>query len=150
MAEDKEQEVQETEAATATASSGAATSGKFEALLEQIDAMSVRDLVDLVEDIEKRYNVSASAAVAVAAAPAAGGDGAADDAPATLSVILKGPGQSKVQVIKKVKEITGKGLKESKELVDNAPSPIKEGIDADEANAIKAQLEEVGADVELK
>lgn len=159
MAEEKEQEVQETENSEATeteeataaeSNGGAQTSGKFEALLEQIDAMSVRDLVDLVEDIEKRYNVSASAAVAVAAAPAAGDEAGGAEAVSTLSVILKGAGQQKVQVIKKIKEITGKGLKESKELVDNAPSPVKEGIDVDEANSLKAQLEEVGAEVELK
>lgn len=150
MAEEKKQEATATEEATAVESNGGAqSSGKFEALLEQIDAMSVRDLVDLVEDIEKRYNVSASAAVAVA--PAAAGDEAdGAEVVSTLSVILKAAGQQKVQVIKKIKEITGKGLKESKELVDNAPSPVKEGIDVDEANSLKAQLEEVGAEVELK
>lgn len=124
---------------------------KFEALLKQIDEMTVRDLVDLVSDIEKRYNVSASAAVAVAAAPGAGGGAGAEDAgPATISVILKSAGQQKVQVIKAVKEITGKGLKESKDLVDGAPAPIKTGISVEEANAIKAKLEEVGAEIELK
>lgn len=122
---------------------------KFEALLKQIDEMTVRDLVDLVSDIEKRYNVSASAAVAVAAAPAAGG-AAADAGPATISVILKSAGQQKVQVIKVVKELTGKGLKESKDLVDGAPAPIKTGISVEEANSIKAKLEEVGAEIELK
>ncbi len=150
MAEEKD--VQETEAAEANGSNGAAkSSGKFEKLLEQIDQMSVRDLVDLVEDIENRYNVSASAAVAVAAAPAAGGGGGeADAGSSTVSLVLKSAGQQKVQVIKKVKEITGKGLKESKELVDGAPSPVKEGISVDEANSIKAQLEDVGAEVESK
>lgn len=160
MAEEKDvqetKEVQETEAAEqangAPESNGAPEqSGKFEALLSQIDEMSVRDLVDLVEDIEKRYNVSASAAVAVAAAPAAAGaDVGGGEASSTVSVILKSAGQQKVQVIKKVKEITGKGLKESKELVDNAPGPIKEGVDMEEANNLKAQLEEAGAEVEIK
>lgn len=132
-----------------TVQNGAAS--KFEALLKQIDEMSVRDLVDLVADIEKRYNVSASAAVAVAAAPAAGGgDAGAAAGPATVSVILKSAGQQKVQVIKVVKELTGKGLKESKDLVDGAPSPIKSGISVEEANGIKAKLEEVGAEIELK
>lgn len=145
----KEKETQETEAAEANGNGAAKTSGKFEKLLEQIDQMSVRDLVDLVEDIENRYNVSAAAAVAVAAAPAAGG-GEADAGSSTVSIVLKSAGQQKVQVIKKVKEITGKGLKESKELVDGAPSPIKEGIGVEEANSIKAQLEDVGAEVEIK
>jgi len=137
---------QQAEAATATADP------RFEDFLKQIDEMTVRDLVGLVEAIEERYNVSASAAMAVAAAPAAdggGGEGEAAGGPSTVTVTLKSAGQQKVQVIKKVKEITGKGLKESKELVDGAPSPIKEGISPDEADSLKAQLEEVGAEVEI-
>ena len=133
--------------AEANVQNGAAS--KFEALLKQIDEMTVRDLVDLVSDIEKRYNVSASAAMAVAAVPAAAGDAAAAG-PATVSVILKSAGQQKVQVIKMVKELTGKGLKESKDLVDGAPAPVKTGISVEEANTIKAKLEEVGAEIELK
>ncbi len=154
MAEEKEvQETEATEAAPEAAESNGGAkpqSGKFEDLLAKIDEMTVRDLVDLVEDIENRYNVSASAAAVAVAAPAAGGDGGGDAASSTVSVILKSAGQQKVQVIKKVKELTGKGLKESKELVDGAPSPVKENVDMDEANTIKAQLEEVGAEVELK
>jgi len=153
MAEEKE--VQETEAAEAngaaeTNSEAKPQSGKFEDLLSKIDEMTVRDLVDLVEDIENRYNVSASAAAVAVAAPAGGGGDGGDAASSTVSVILKSAGQQKVQVIKKVKELTGKGLKESKELVDGAPSPVKENIDTEEANTLKAQLEEVGAEVELK
>lgn len=155
----EENEVQETEATEANGAAEAAESnggakaqsGKFEELLAQIDEMTVRDLVDLVEDIEARYNVSASAAAVAVAAPAGGGDaGGGDAGSSTVNVILKAAGQQKVQVIKKVKELTGKGLKESKELVDGAPSPIKENVEMDEANTIKAQLEEAGAEVELK
>ena len=146
----EENEVQETEATEAAEANGAAEaaesngggkaqSGKFEELLAQIDEMTVRDLVDLVEDIEARYNVSASAAAVAVAAPAGGGDaGGGDAGSSTVNVILKAAGQQKVQVIKKVKELTGKGLKESKELVDGAPSPVKENVEMDEANTIKA------------
>jgi large subunit ribosomal protein L7/L12 len=155
MAEEKEvQETEETAEANGAAEateSGGEQSGKFEALLTQIDEMTVRDLVDLVEDIEKRYNVSAQAApMMMAAGGGAGGDAGGAEAGGKVNVMLKGAGQQKVQVIKKVKEITGKGLKESKELVDGAPSAIKEGVEMDEANEIKAALEEVGAEVEFK
>jgi large subunit ribosomal protein L7/L12 len=159
MAEEKEvQETEETEdtaasngAAEASNDSGAEQSGKFEALLTQIDEMTVRDLVDLVEDIEKRYNVSAAAAAPVMmAGGGGGGEAGGAEAGGKVTVMLKGAGQQKVQVIKKVKEITGKGLKESKELVDGAPSAIKEGVELDEANEVKAALEEVGAEVEIK
>ena len=119
-------------------------------ILDAIDEMSVKDLHALVKTLEEKYDVSAQAAVAVAAAPAAGG--AADDGggPSTMSVILTNPGQQKVQLIKKIKELTGKGLKECKELVDNLPAPIKEGIPEDEAVQLKSQIEEAGGEVELK
>ncbi len=146
----EENDVQETQEATEQQAETATADPRFEDFLKQIDEMTVRDLVDLVEAIEERYNVSASAAMAVAAAPAAGGGDAGDaGGVSTVTVTLKSAGQQKVQVIKKVKEITGKGLKESKELVDGAPSPVKEGISPDEADQIKAQLEEVGAEVEI-
>lgn len=155
MAEEKNAQAtaEEQEASQAEETATTETDSRFEALLQQIDQMTVRDLVDLVASIEKRYNVSASAAVAAVAMPAAAGaagDGAAAEGGAsTVTVTLKSAGQSKIQVIKKVKEITGLGLKESKELVDKAPSPVKEGISPDEAENIKAQLEEVGAEVEI-
>jgi len=123
-----------------------------EEILETIDGMTVRELAELVEAIEERYNVSAQAAVApVAVAAGAGAPGAAPAEEKTaFKVVLKSPGQQKVQLIKLVKELTGKGLKESKALVDELPAVIKEGLDEEEANSLKARLEEVGAEVELQ
>ena len=121
-----------------------------EDILEAIDEMTVKDLHSLVKDLEEKYEVSAQAAVA--AAPAAAGaaaGGEAEAAPSTVTVKLTNAGQQKVQLIKKVKEITGKGLKECKELVDDLPATIKEGIDEDEANQIREQLEEYGAEVDI-
>ncbi len=123
-----------------------------EDILEAIDNMTVKDLHALVKALEEKYGVSAQAAVAVAAPAAGAAPGAAAEAaaPATVKVVLKNAGQQKVQVIKKVKDITGKGLKESKELVDKLPAVLKEGISPEEAEQIKAQLEEVGAEVEIQ
>jgi large subunit ribosomal protein L7/L12 len=122
-----------------------------EEILEAIDNMTVKDLHALVKALEEKYGVSAQAAVAVApAAGAAAGAAAEAAAPTTVKVVLKNAGQQKVQVIKKVKDITGKGLKESKELVDKLPAVIKEGISPEEAEQLKAQLEEVGAEVEIQ
>ncbi len=123
-----------------------------EEILEAIDNMTVKDLHALVKALEEKYGVSAQAAVAVAAPAAGAAPGAAAEAaaPATVKVVLKNAGQQKVQVIKKVKDITGKGLKESKELVDKLPAVLKEGISPEEAEQIKAQLEEVGAEVEIQ
>ncbi len=123
-----------------------------EEILEAIDNMTVKDLHALVKALEEKYGVSAQAAVAVAAAPgaAAGAAGAEAAAPSTVKVVLTNAGQQKVQVIKKVKEITGKGLKECKELVDNLPAVLKEGISPEEAEQLKAQLQELGAEVEVQ
>ncbi len=122
-----------------------------EEILEAIDNMTVKDLHALVKALEEKYGVSAQATVAVApAAGAAAGAAAEAAAPTTVKVVLKNAGQQKVQVIKKVKDITGKGLKESKELVDKLPAVIKEGISPEEAEQLKAQLEEVGAEVEIQ
>ncbi len=122
-----------------------------EEILQEIENMSVKDLADLVEMIEERFNVSAAMAapVAVAAAPGAGGEGG-EAAPETYKVVLTNPGQKKIQVIKEIKEITGKGLKECKELVDNLPATIKEGVGPEEAASLKEKLEAAGAEVELK
>jgi len=124
--------------------------GKDE-ILQEIENMTVKDLADLVEMIEDRFNVSAAmmAPVAVAAAPGAGaeGGGAATEA---YKIVLTSPGQKKIQVIKEIKEITGKGLKECKELVDNLPATIKDSVGADEASSIKEKLEAAGAEVELQ
>jgi len=124
-----------------------------EDILQQIEEMSVKDLADLVEAIEERFNVSAAMAapVAVAAAPAAGGaEGEAGGAAETLKVVMTSAGQKKIQVIKEIKEITGKGLKECKELADSLPATIKENVNADEAASIKEKLEAAGAEIELQ
>ena len=123
-----------------------------ETILQEIENMSVKDLADLVEMIEERFNVSAAMAapVAVAAAPGEAGAGTGEDAVESFKVVIINPGQKKIQVIKEIKEITGKGLKECKELVDNLPATIKEGIGGDEATSLKEKLEAAGAEVELK
>ncbi len=122
-----------------------------EEILQEIENMTVKDLADLVEMIEERFNVSAAMAapVAVAAAPGAGGEGG-EAAAESYKVVLTSPGQKKIQVIKVIKEITGKGLKECKELVDKLPATIKENVGPDEAANLKEKLEEAGADVELQ
>ena len=116
--------------------------------IEEIKALNVMELADLVKAIEEEFGVSAAAPVAVAAAPVAGA--AAADEKTEFDVILAEVGASKINVIKAVREITGLGLKEAKDLVDNAPKPLKEGASKEDADAIKAKLEEVGAKVELK
>jgi large subunit ribosomal protein L7/L12 len=124
-----------------------------EDILQQIEEMSVKDLADLVEAIEERFNVSAAMAapVAVAVGPAAGGaEGDAGGAADTLKVVMTSAGQKKIQVIKEIKEITGKGLKECKELADSLPATIKEDVSPDEATSIKEKLEAAGAEIELQ
>ena len=116
-------------------------------IIEAIKAMTVLELNELVKACEEEFGVSAAAPVAVAGA-AAGGDAAAEQT--EFTVVLKEVGGEKIKVIKVVREITGLGLKEAKDLVDGAPQNVKEGIEKAEAEAIKAQLEEVGATVELK
>ncbi len=122
-----------------------------EDILQQIEEMSVKDLADLVEAIEERFNVSAAMAapVAVAVAPGAAGEGETEAAE-TLKVVMTSAGQKKIQVIKEIKEITGKGLKECKELADGLPATIKEDVGADEATSIKEKLEAAGAEIELQ
>ncbi|PWM41026.1 MAG: 50S ribosomal protein L7/L12 [Clostridiales bacterium] len=117
-------------------------------IIEEIKTLSVMELADLVHAIEEEFGVSAAAPVAVAAAPAGGA--AAAEEKTEFDVILASAGESKINVIKAVKEITGLGLKEAKELVDNAPKPIKEGVSKDEAEEIKTKLSDAGATVELK
>ena len=118
-------------------------------ILNAIAEMSVMDVVALVEAMEEKFGVSAAAAVA--AAPAAAGDaGAAVEEQTEFDVILTGPGEKKVNVIKAVRELTGLGLKEAKEMVDSAPSTIKEAASKADAEAAKKKLEEAGASVELK
>jgi large subunit ribosomal protein L7/L12 len=122
-------------------------------IFEQLGNMSVLEMVELKKKIEDEWGITAAAPVAVAApgAAAAGGDGAAAaEEKTSFDVVLANAGGQKIQVIKVVRAITGLGLKEAKDLVDSAPKPVKEGIAEDEANSIKAQLEEAGASVEVK
>jgi len=122
-------------------------------VFDELGKMSVLDLVELKKRIEDEWGITAAAPVAVAApgAAPAGGDGAAAaEEKTSFDVVLNAAGGQKIQVIKVVRAITGLGLKEAKDLVDSAPKPVKEGIAEDEANSIKAQLEEAGATVEVK
>jgi len=117
---------------------------------EQLVNLTVKEVNELAEILKDEYGIEpAAAAVAVAGGAAAGGEDAAE-AQTEFDVILKSPGGSKLNVVKVVKDITGLGLKEAKEMVDNAPSPIKEGASKEDAEAAKAKLEEAGAEVELK
>ncbi|HEV8248524.1 MAG TPA: 50S ribosomal protein L7/L12 [Gaiellaceae bacterium] len=123
-------------------------------IFEQLGSMSVLELVELKNKIEEEWGITAAAPVAVAAPGAAPGaapaDGAAAEEQTAFDVVLTGAGDKKIQVIKVVRAITGLGLKEAKDLVDGAPNPVKEGVAKDEADSIKAQLEEAGAAVEVK
>jgi large subunit ribosomal protein L7/L12 len=120
-------------------------------VFEQLGSMTVLELVELKNKIEEEWGITAAAPVAVAAgAPAAGGDGAAAEEKTSFDVVLTNAGAQKIQVIKVVRAVTGLGLKEAKDLVDSAPKPVKEGVAQEEADQIKAQLEEAGASVELK
>ena len=128
-------------------------SEKVTALIEEIKELTVIELADLVSALEEEFGVSAQAPVAVAAAgaPAAGAPaGGVADEQTEFDVVLESAGQEKVKVIKVVKDITGLGLKDAKALVDGAPKPVKEGASKEEADEIKAKLEEVGAVVEVK
>jgi large subunit ribosomal protein L7/L12 len=119
-------------------------------VFDELGKMSVLDLVELKKKIEDEWGITAAAPVAVAApgaAPAAGDGAAAAEEKTSFDVVLESPGGQKIQVIKVVRAITGLGLKEAKDLVDSSPKPVKEGIAEDEANSIKAQLEEAGATV---
>jgi large subunit ribosomal protein L7/L12 len=119
-------------------------------ILEAIAGMSVMEVVELIEAMEEKFGVSAAAAVAAAPAAAGGGDAAAAEEKTEFDVILASFGSNKVAVIKAVRGVTGLGLKEAKEAVEGAPTPLKEGVSKDEAEDIKKQLEEAGATVEVK
>ena len=121
-----------------------------EDILETISNMSVMDVVDLISAMEEKFGVSAAAPVAVAAGPAAGGEAAAAEEKTEFDVVLASFGSQKVPVIKAVREITGLGLKEAKDLVEGAPAAVKEGISKEEADGIVKKLEEAGATVEVK
>ena len=119
-------------------------------VFDELGKMSVLELVELKDKIEEEWGITAAAPVAVAAPGAAAGDGAAAEEKTSFDVVLTAPGGQKIQVIKVVRAVTGLGLKEAKDLVDSAPKPVKEGAAQEEADQIKAQLEEAGATVELK
>jgi len=121
-----------------------------EDILDTIANMSVMDVVELIDAMEEKFGVTAAAPVAAAAAPAAGGDAGAAEEKSEFDVVLTSFGGQKVPVIKAVREITGLGLKEAKDLVEGAPSPIKEGVEKAEAEEVQKKLEEAGASVELK
>ena len=119
-------------------------------VFESLGSMSVLELVELKNKIEEEWGITAAAPVAVAAAGPAAGAAAAVEEKTSFDVVLTGAGAQKIQVIKVVRAVTGLGLKEAKDLVDSAPQPVKEGVAQDEADSVKAQLEEAGASVELK
>lgn len=121
----------------------------LKSLAESLVNLTVKEATELAEILKEEYGIEpAASAVAVAAAPAAGG--AAEEEKTSFDVILKAPGGAKLQVVKLVKDLIGVGLKEAKDLVDAAPRPVKEGVSKEEAESLKAKLEEAGAEVELK
>lgn len=122
----------------------------LKAFAEQLVNLSVKEVNELATILKEEYGIEPAAAAVAVAAPAAGGEAAAVEEKTSFDVILKSAGAQKLAVVKLVKELTSLGLKEAKELVDAAPKAIKEGVSKDEANALKAQLEEAGAEVEVK
>ena len=121
-----------------------------EQVIEDIKNMTVLELAELVKAVEEEFGVSAAATAVAVAAPAAGGAAEAAEEKTEFDVILKNVGSEKIKVIKTVRELTGLGLKEAKELVDNAPKPVKEGVSKEEADKIVAAFKEVGAEMEVK
>ena len=119
-------------------------------ILDAIGSMTVLELSQLIKDMEEKFGVSAAAAVAVAAPAAGGGAAAAAEEKTEFTVMLAAAGENKVNTIKAVREVTGLGLKEAKDLVDGAPKPVKEGVNKADAEAIKKKMEEAGAKVEVK
>ena len=117
---------------------------------EQLVNLTVKEVNELADILKEEYGIEPAASAVAVAGPAAGGGGEAAEEKTEFDVILKAAGGSKLAVVKLVKELTGQGLKEAKELVDNAPSPLKEGVSKDEAEGLKKSLEEAGAEVELK
>lgn len=147
---DEEKKVEETTEATSDEKKDVEVPEKFKKLVEEIEKMSVMDLADLVKVLEDKFGVSAAAPAMMMAGPAAAGEADAAEEKSSFDVELTAAGDSKINVIKAVRTITGQGLKEAKDLVDGAPSVIKEGAAKEEAEEIKKQLEEAGATVTLK
>ena len=119
-------------------------------LAEELVNLTVKDVKELADILKEEYGIEPAAAAVAVAAPAAGGAAAAEAEKTEFDVILKSAGAAKLAVVKLVKELTGLGLKEAKEVVDKAPAPLKEKVSKEEANSLKTQLEEAGAEVELK
>jgi len=119
-------------------------------LAEELVNLTVKEVNELADILKEEYNIEPAAAAVAVAGPAAGGEGGAAEEKTSFDVILKAPGGAKLQVVKLVKELTGLGLKEAKGVVDSAPAPVKEGVSKEEAEAVKTQLEEAGAEVEIK
>ncbi|MFK7756646.1 MAG: 50S ribosomal protein L7/L12 [Flavobacteriales bacterium] len=122
----------------------------LKAMAEDLVNLTVKDVNELAQILKDEYNIEPAAAAVAVAAGGGGADGGGAEEKSEFDVILKAAGGSKLAVVKLVKELTGLGLKEAKDIVDSAPAPLKEGISKDEAEALKAQLEEAGAEVELK
>jgi large subunit ribosomal protein L7/L12 len=119
-------------------------------IVDELSTLTVLEAAELAKMLEEKWGVTAAAAVAVAAAPGAGGGAAPAEEKTEFTVVLAAAGDKKIEVIKEVRALTGLGLKEAKDLVEGAPKNVKEGVNKDEANKIKATLEKVGAKVELK
>lgn len=122
----------------------------LKALAEELVNLTVKEVSELATILKDEYGIEPAAAAVAVAGPAAGGDAGAAEEQTEFDVILKAPGGAKLQIVKLVKELTGLGLKEAKEVVDGAPKAIKEGVSKEEAEGLKAKLEEAGAEVELK
>ena len=118
-------------------------------IADQLVELTVKEVNELLEVLKEEHGIEPAAAAVAVAGPAAGGEGAAEEK-TEFDVILKAPGGAKLQIVKLVKELTGLGLKEAKAVVDSSPAPVKEGVSKDEAESLKTQLEEAGAEVELK
>jgi large subunit ribosomal protein L7/L12 len=119
-------------------------------IVDDLSTLTVLEAAELAKMLEEKWGVSAAAAVAVAAAPGAGGAAAPAEEKTEFTVVLASAGEKKIEVIKEVRALTGLGLKEAKDLVEGAPKPVKEGVNKEEAEKVKAQLEKAGAKVELK
>ena len=119
-------------------------------IADQLVELTVKEVNELLEVLKEEHGIEPAAAAVAVAGPAGGGEGGAAEEKSEFDVILKAPGGAKLQIVKLVKELTGLGLKEAKAVVDSAPAPIKEGVSKDEAESLKTQLEEAGAEVELK
>jgi len=119
-------------------------------IADQLVGLTVKEVNELLDVLKEEHGIEPAAAAVAVAGPAAGGDGGAAEEKSEFDVILKAPGGAKLQIVKLVKELTGLGLKEAKAVVDSAPAPVKEGVSKDEAESLKTQLEEAGAEVELK